>query len=337
MRREAWARFGQRLLLAGADVYFGGLAGWLAVYLLFGDRWPLLFAVNSFAVYLFTPLPVAAAIGLAARRKRLLAAALAAALVWAAYFGRLFLPRFGTAHAEAPTLRVMTTNVLGFNTQVEALVRTLRASRADVIDIQELNPLLAAAIQRDLRDEYPHQVLDPREGVTGSGVISRHPLALTGESLPGPWLGTPHVLRVDLPGGRAVTLVRFHAYSGIHQVKEREDAARALAGYAATHAGPLVALGDLNATGLSSAHRTITRALSDAWEARGQGLGHTFPGAYSPGSARPRLGPIPTPRWLIRIDYVFYSDIFTAQSAEIGPWDGWSDHRPVVADLVLED
>ncbi|MCC6188082.1 MAG: hypothetical protein IT318_03545, partial [Anaerolineales bacterium] len=53
MRREAWARFGQRLLLAGADVYFAGLAGWLAIYLLFGDRWPLLFAVNSFAVYLF--------------------------------------------------------------------------------------------------------------------------------------------------------------------------------------------------------------------------------------------------------------------------------------------
>jgi endonuclease/exonuclease/phosphatase (EEP) superfamily protein YafD len=94
--------------------------------------------------------------------------------------------------------------------------------------------------------------------------------------------------------------------------------------------------GDLNATGLSTAHRIITRELHDAWEARGQGLGHTFPGAASPRGSRPRLFGIPVPMWLVRIDYVFFSDHFTALSVEIGPWDGASDHRPVIADLVFD-
>jgi endonuclease/exonuclease/phosphatase (EEP) superfamily protein YafD len=315
-------------------LYFAGLAAWLLAYLVFGDRWGLLFAVNSFAVYLFAPLPVAAVIGLAAGHKPLWLAAAGAALVWAAFFGRYFIPRFSTAHAGGPTLRVMTTNVLGFNTQVEGLVAALRASQADIIAFQELNPLQAAAIERDLSVDYPYQVLDPQVGYSGSGVISRYPLAPTGESLPGPWIGRPHVLRVEVPG-QPVTFIRFHAQSGLRRVADREQAAAVLAAYAAGHAGPLIVVGDLNATGLSIAHRLITRELHDAWEARGRGLGHTFPGAASPGSSRPRIYGILVPMWLIRIDYVFYSDHFSALSAEIGPWDGTSDHRPVVADLAL--
>jgi endonuclease/exonuclease/phosphatase (EEP) superfamily protein YafD len=330
----------QAALLGLAYLYFAGLAAWLVVYLVFGDRWSLLFAVNSFAAYLFLPLPIAAALGLAARHKPLWLFSALGALLWAAFFGRFFVPRFDTAHAEAmaeaPTLRVMTTNVLGFNTRVDGLVAALRASHADVIAIQELSPLHAAALQRDLLADYPYQVLDPREGVSGSGVISRYPLSPTGETLPGPWLGTPHVLRVEAPGG-PVTFIRFHAHSGIHRVVTREQAAEVLAAYAAAHPGPLIVAGDLNATGLSTAHRTITRHLRDAWEERGHGLGHTFPGAASPGSSRPRIAGILVPQWLIRIDYIFYSDHFTAQSAAIGPWDGTSDHRPILADLVLTD
>jgi endonuclease/exonuclease/phosphatase (EEP) superfamily protein YafD len=331
-------RLAQAALLGLAYLYFAALAAWLVAYLVFGDRWSLLFAVNSFAVYLFLPLPIAAVVGLAARHKPLWLLSALGALLWAAFFGRFFLPRFDTAHAEAlaeaPALRVMTTNVLGFNTQVEGLVAALRASQADLIAIQELSPLHAAALQRDLLSEYPYQVLDPREGVSGSGVISRYPLAPTGETLPGPWLGTPHVLRVNVPGG-PVTLIRFHAHSGIYRVAQREQAAEVLAAYALSHPGPLLVAGDLNATGLSTAHRILTRRLRDAWEERGHGLGHTFPGAASPGSSRPRVLGFLVPKWLIRIDYVFYSDHFTAQSALLGPWDGTSDHRPVVANLVL--
>jgi hypothetical protein len=39
--------------------------------------------------------------------------------------------------------------------------------------------------------------------------------------------------------------------------------------------------------------------------------------------------------WVLRIDYIFHSRHWQARSARIGPWDGVSDHRPVIATLVL--
>ena len=42
------------------------------------------------------------------------------------------------------------------------------------------------------------------------------------------------------------------------------------------------------------------------------------------------------PRWLIRIDYVFHSRHWRAVSARNGRIDGKSDHRPVIATLVLK-
>jgi endonuclease/exonuclease/phosphatase (EEP) superfamily protein YafD len=75
------------------------------------------------------------------------------------------------------------------------LVTLARASNADMITLQELNLRVAEAIQRDLAREYPYQVLDPQESVTGMSVISRYPLSPTGQTLPGAWVGTPQ--RID--------------------------------------------------------------------------------------------------------------------------------------------
>jgi endonuclease/exonuclease/phosphatase (EEP) superfamily protein YafD len=44
---------------------------------------------------------------------------------------------------------------------------------------------------------------------------------------------------------------------------------------------------------------------------------------------------IDVPKWLIRIDYVFCSYDWQAIDARIGPWDGKSDHRPVIAEVAL--
>lgn len=322
-----------------AQLYFLGLFGWLFAYLVFGDRLALLFAVNSFAVYLFTPLPlavVAAAVARGPWAAALWAQAAAAGLVWVYFFGGLFVPRLSVAEAAGPRLRVMTANLLGFNQDTQATLAALRAADADLLALQELNPAVAAALQTELRAEYPYQVLDPAEGWSGGGVLSRYPLHPTGESLNAAWLGSPHILAVEVEG-RTVTLIRFHAHSGLGRVRQREAAAGAVAAYAAAHTGPLIVAGDLNATGLSQAHAIITRELADAWETAGWGLGHTFPGAASPGSSRPRLMGIPVPKWLIRIDYVFYSDDLTPLTASIGPWDAVSDHRPVLVEFAFQE
>jgi endonuclease/exonuclease/phosphatase (EEP) superfamily protein YafD len=320
-----------------AYVYLAGLLGWFAVYLLLGDQWWWLFGLNALAVYLFVPLPLALAVGVWARLRRLVALGAAGAAVWLGVYGHLYLPSFGTAQAgqEALTLRIMQTNVLGWNREPDKVVAALRASEADVIAIAELNLLHAAAIREELLEAYPYQLLNPKDGVNGSGLLSRYPFAPTGETLAGGWRSEPNIVTLDV-NGQAITVIRFHTLSGLTEVAEREAAAQSLADFAAAHTGPLIAAGDLNATPMNEAHRIIVRELHDAWDEQGFGLGHTFPGAQSPGSSRPRLWGVSVPKWLVRLDYVFYSDDFRAVSAQLGPWDGVSDHRPVVADLVLQ-
>lgn len=92
---------------------------------------------------------------------------------------------------------------------------------------------------------------------------------------------------------------------------------------------------DFNVGDQNTPYGIVTRELGDAWRAAGWGLGHTFPGALSPGSSRPVIHGIAVPKWLLRIDYVFYSRDWHVCWARIGPWDAVSDHRPVLAHLVL--
>lgn len=332
-RRRRWS-----ILLARA-LYLPPLV-WALLRLLSGDRSPLVFAVTSLAQYFFLLLPPLAAVAFTARaREPWIGLALSAA-VWSYLCGGLFVnARLISGSPSNPgdpgaTLSVMSYNVLGYNTDARAVVAAIRASNADVVALQELNPGNAEAIRRELGGEYPYQVLDPANGVTGGGVISRRPLRTSGERLPGVWIGTPQVLSLDL-AGRPITLLRFHAYSGTWAVREREAEARVVAELAASR-GPLIAAGDLNATDLSAAYGTITGVLRDSWREAGWGFGHTFPGADSPGGSRPKIAGFPVPMWLVRIDHIFHSPDLIARAARIGPHDGVSDHRPVIAEISFK-
>jgi endonuclease/exonuclease/phosphatase (EEP) superfamily protein YafD len=174
------------------------------------------------------------------------------------------------------------------------------------------------------------------------GVISRYPLELTGTEIEGVWVGRPQILEVAWEG-REITLVNFHAIPPGplnpanlgHTVRERERQIGALVAFADSRSGPLIVKGDLNVTDRSAVYRTMARSLQDAWVERGWGFGHTFPGAASPGSSRPTWAGMYVPKWLLRLDYVFCSDHWRVERAWIGPWDGVSDHRPVVARMTL--
>jgi vancomycin resistance protein VanJ len=330
-------------LVTLARVYFTMLFAWAILHVLFGDRWWWLFLLNSFAVYFFFPLPVILVIALLVRRRETWIG-FGVALVLGVYlFGGLFLPKYHAARANGPTLTVMTYNLLGFNENREGIVTALRASNADIITLQELNPAVAESIQRDLAHEYPYQALDPQFGVVGLGVISRYPLHSTSQTLSSTdWVGTPQVLELDW-NGTTVMLLHFHPFptnlNGAANmewsVRAREKQARVIADFVAAHSEPLVAPVDFNANDQSTAYAIATRVLVDSWREAGWGLGHTFPGAASYGSSRPSIAGIPVPMWMARIDHVFHSRHWRARSAWIGPWDGVSDHRPVVAQLVL--
>ena len=321
----------QRVLVAGAQCYLVGLLCWALCRWRFGDRWWWLFLLNTLSVHLFWPLLPTAGLAALTRRRTLWAGVGVAALLWLALFGAFFLPKPRQVWGAAPSLRVMTTNVYGYNPHPEAVARAIIVANVDIVGIQELSPEMAAVLSEQLQALYPHQVLAPQVGVTGLGVFSRYPLALTGETLPGQWLGAPQLLTVDF-AGTAVMLLNVHTFPpallpGAAQARRaaaRTQQTAAIADFAAAHSGPLIVLGDFNDVPQSSAYITLTSVLADAWREAGWGLGHTFPALD---------GPLPS--WWFRIDYIFYSAHWQAVTAELGPWDGYSDHRPVVATLAL--
>jgi endonuclease/exonuclease/phosphatase (EEP) superfamily protein YafD len=342
LTRLRFAPAPRRLLAAaawwGCVLYFAGLVCWFLVQRFVGDSNAWLFVINAASVYFFAPLPLALAIAVWRRSLPLSGGSLVAVALFAWLWGGLFWPN---AHEkpEGSVLTVMTYNVLGFNTHPDGVIDALRKSDADIIGLSELNKPVAAAISRELRDEYPYQTLDPRDGVTGSGVISRLPfLRLPSPELADPgWISPPTVLQLSFDG-EEILFVRVHSASGAPHYEARERQARLLADYAAAQEQPVILAGDFNTTDRNDSYEILTAHLYDAWEKAGSGLGNTFPGASkqdTPGSSRPDVLGIDAPQWLIRIDYVFCTYDWEAVDARIGPWDGHSDHRPVIAEVAL--
>jgi endonuclease/exonuclease/phosphatase (EEP) superfamily protein YafD len=337
--------FARRWLTAASWVYFTGLFGWAALYFLSGDRFGVMALLNTFAPYFFSPLPLALALAAWTKRRELWVGALVGAAIFVWLWGGLFIPKTRPAQAGGPTLKVMTYNALGMQPFTDPAVDVIRAENADIVFLQELNTYLAKAIRNELADEYPYQFLDPVDGVTGMGTISKLPLQPAGDGLPLDWVGTPQLFSLDWNGGR-VTLINFHMWpAGLgtpgaieYNYRTREAQAAALADYAraASTRGPVIAAGDANTTDLSDAYKIVTHTLTDSWREAGFGFGQTFPGSDIPGSSRPRLAGWPVPQWLVRIDYVFHSTHWEAVEAHTAKFDGVSDHRGVVVTLAVK-
>ncbi len=331
-----------RYLTAAVWVYFTILFGWLILYLTSGDRIGWLSLVNMLAVYLFLPLPLVIVANLFLRRVEVWAAVLLGLAVFAWFWGELFLPVPITAQAQqsgSDSLTVMSYNVLGRQYDPSPTIATIRAENADVVLLQELNYELAEAIQQQLSDLYPHQMLNPKQDVLGMGVLSKYPLRPTGIDLPLSWVGKPQVLKANW-GGRWVTLVNFHmsptTLDKIDQISEnnrmREAQAQVLVDLS-RQTGSLIAGGDANSTPLNTAYRILKSGFNDAWEETGFGLGHTFPGSDHPEGSRPGIAGIYAPKWLARIDYVLHTPDWQAVAVRRARFDGISDHRGVVVTL----
>ncbi len=84
---------------------------------------------------------------------------------------------------------------------------------------------------------------------------------------------------------------------------------------------PTVLAGDFNSTRDASLHASLREHLTDTWEKSGFGFGGTV-----------RLF-----EWFpLRVDHVYASDAFAVAGASV-PEVACSDHRPVIADLVLRE
>lgn len=337
----------KHLFLLAFSVYFSGIFGWAILRFVFADRWWWLFLLNAFACYAFVPLPFIAGAALFLRKRLLWVPIGAAFMLGGLLYGELFLPQQTTnpvqAGATTTTIKVMTTNLLFSNQHTDAIIDSLRRSDADVISLQELTTPVAEVIQRELSDSYPYQDIY-LPGFFGSGILSRYPINAAPVALPGnAWDTRPYILRSLDVNGTPVLFMQFHAISTNvgypwqidESVRIREQQAQALAELAQSYHSPFIAAGDLNATDMHHAYAIVTREMQDAWREVGWGFGHTFPFTKDANGERLTVLGIPIPAWVVRIDYVFVSGGATPTSAHIGPWDGYSDHRPVVVDIQL--
>jgi endonuclease/exonuclease/phosphatase (EEP) superfamily protein YafD len=335
----------RRYVIALTWVYYTLLFLWAALYFITGDRYGFIAMINFMALYLFLPLPLLLLVAIIARRRELWLGLAGGALLFIWLWGGLFLPRISQPRTDDQTLSVMTYNILGTRQDIASAIDVILAENVDVVFLQEVNTALAKTIEEELSDKYPYQYLDPYDDVTGMGMISKFPIHPTGGSLPLNWVGEPQIISLEW-NEQDIMLINFHMWAtGLAppryialNYRAREAQALFMAEFArlTAYKSPIIVAGDANFSDLSDANKMITDVLIDSWREAGTGFGHTAPGSDMSGGSRPHIYGIPIPRWLARIDYVFHSNHFATVEARLAQFDGVSDHRGVIAELVLE-
>ncbi len=330
----SWFR---RIAASLALLYAALVIGWYIAYSLVGDGFWLLALVNGFAVYLFAPLPLVALLTVLARRRVTWVALLIVTLLFCGLFGGDLTPPLPVAHAdtESPALTVMTYNVLFTTTDATPIAANVTNADPDLIAFQELTPLLARQLEQEIGARYPYRTpLHPADCHAEVAVWSRYPLQV--EPVDGDVLCRTCPVVVDFDG-RAVRVVNVHAwpFTGLDRGSVersfcwRQEQIELILDTVEGQPEPLVILGDLNSTPTHEVYRTLSTHLVDAYREAGWGLGHTFP------TTGGRFWGVPYPGRLVRIDHIFHSDHWRAEAAWVGEWDGFSDHRPVLARLRL--
>ncbi|MCX4774938.1 endonuclease/exonuclease/phosphatase family protein [Streptomyces sp. NBC_01285] len=280
-------------------------------------------AMGSFGSLLQTFLPwsgvgVLALLALAAVRQSVVAAVavLVPAVVWCSLFGVVLVDRRGDG-AAGGDLTVVSHNVHDGNPDPVGTTRSLAASGAQVIALEELSPRTAPAYERALADSYPYH------SVQGTvGLWSTYPLRDVRPVEIMPWTRALRAT-VDTPKGPLAVYtahlasVRASLTKGFNTAR-RNDAAAKLAN--AVRAEPLhrvVVVGDFNGTTDDTALGPVTAGLRSAQDEAGAGFGFSWPASFP----------------VVRIDQILVKGV-TPVSAWTLPRTG-SDHLPVAASLRL--
>lgn len=331
------------MVAASSIFYTGALLGFLLLQRTLAESLWWVNLVADFLPYLFLPLLALLPLAVLSRSTRAGVVLGVPCLLFVLLYGGLFLPKLaGASHHSGRTLTVMSYNVTMGQPGVDQILSIIESENPDVIGLQELSPEVAEALS-ELDDRYPYQSLYPRPTCcAGSGVVSRFPI-LHNEAFPLIESGhlyqhlildvkgkTLHVLNVHpmppkVSGQWRGGLLPFIpiGYDATARDRELDRLIEQLDGLD----GTLVVLGDFNMTDQSSRYKKLTRRLGDAYREAGWGFGHTFPDVE-------RVGPIPIPFPLVRIDYIFHSWDVTAEKATVGA-NGGPDHRFLVVELSI--
>ncbi len=265
---------------------------------------------------------------LAQRKGLALVLALATALVCFAY-APLFFPRTKTALAGEERLTVMSYNIWSENQAMAEAAALIRRENPDILLLQEIRPWQLESLVAELdklrgRDEMKLNVAFEPDLM--QAVITPLPLI---EVAAYEEKGQAQIVRVETSRG-SITLFNIHPLRGSWLGRHnkigdllREDILPA--------GGPVIFAGDFNTTDQTRTYRLVARHLRDVHREAGFGFGFTFPA-----ESYRLLGKLPLPA-LVRIDYIFCSEHFTALRSRTLIDSGGSDHRPVVAELAWRE
>ncbi|GII05090.1 endonuclease [Planobispora takensis] len=272
----------------------------------------------------FTPYVAAASalpllLGLGLRRR----AAAVVSLVTSLALAAAVLPRHVSDGEQRPgdrRLRVLAANLAVGAGDTASLMRLVRDLDPDVLTVQELTPdALGRLDEAGLRTAMPHVVDRSKNGVSGSGIYSRHPLT----ELPQIELGDFRQARavVAHPAGE-IEVVSVHPCAPRYDYKV-QCWADGLAALPRAGGQLRVLAGDFNAT---LDHRPVRDLLDsgyrDAADVTGRGLTPTWP----------QQGWSPVPG--VTIDHVLADERMAVYAFSVHPLPG-TDHRPVFAELGL--
>ncbi len=298
-------------VLAGAI----GIAAALATILGFlgGQWWALDVLANFRPQYLLVLLLVGIVYGLFVGRVLGLVF-LAAAIVNAVVVAPLLFASRGEALAGSPELTVISFNVQAANKDRGAVIEWLARQDADLVFLLESTFEWEDAVATA---GLPYRVAAavPDQYTFGITLLAREGIEPVARDLV---FGDRPVVEAEVGfGDDAVKVLAIHPFSPTSEerAETRDEHLDQAALWARARTGPVVVVGDLNASPWSAAFRRLTRDGDLDNSLDGHGFQPSWPDGWGP--------------LMIPIDHALHSDDLVAVERSTGPALG-SDHRPLI-------
>lgn len=225
-----------------------------------------------------------------------------------------------TVPESATSISLISLNVYTSNTDKDAVLAYLRERQPDLIVVMEVDDRWERALSQ-LKDLYPHHLIQSRADNFGIGLLSRWPL-INARFVKLAETDLPNVVAQVEKEGRQFQIVGTHPLPpiGSEYTRERNAQLNEVAGLVQKAQLPCIVAGDFNATPWSSAFREFSKRSG----LRDSALGRGIQGSWNAKS----------PLIRIPIDHVFVPMNAVVTKRILGPNVG-SDHYPVEVTVFL--
>lgn len=297
------------LALASIAAFFGRYVWWLDVLANFRVQFlVVLLALGGALVF--------------SRYRRWAAGILFVAGINLAVVAPLYLGSPGDSSVDAPSIRVMSFNLLSVNDQYGEVVEYIRETEPDVVLLHEASlPWETAMKSSDLGYEVTKSRSE--DLIFGTLIMTRNSAGVLtfgfSETDPRAVEVTTTVAGWDTP----VTILSSHplAPTDAERASLRDAQLAFAADWASNQSGPYMVVGDLNATPWSWPFRNLLTQGGLRNSQIGFGVQPTFAATSNP-------------LFRVPIDHLVHSDALVVRQRQLGPSLG-SDHFPIIVDLEL--